>query len=138
MWPTPPSSSASPAPSLPSGHLVGFSWRSVLTPGQANGMEVTFHEFGEDFTQLAAATHFIPDCQSPPHDFVLTPDYYIFFHHQFSLDLVPFLLGLKGPAECMVSRPWLAPATATALYSRSGTGAYSRNSKGATLAHRAL
>lgn len=36
------------------------------------------------------------------HDFCVTQNYYVVFQNPVSLDLVPFVAGLKGPAECLL------------------------------------
>jgi carotenoid cleavage dioxygenase-like enzyme len=64
--------------------------------------QVTFCEWEEDFTLASSVTHVVEDCPAPPHDFVITPDYFVLLQHRFRLELLPFLLGLKGPAACMV------------------------------------
>lgn len=75
-------------------------------------VQVTFFEWAPgSFKLVAQAVHVIEDCVAPPHDFIFTDDYYVFMHYRFTLDMAPFLLGLKGPAECMV------PATSTQTFS---------------------
>ena len=84
--------------------LVGWSWKTLLTKlSLAGGLEVTFYELDADY-KLACdpVTVQLPDCSAPPHDSILTEDYHIFVQYAFNLDLLPCLLGLKGPGECLV------------------------------------
>jgi all-trans-8'-apo-beta-carotenal 15,15'-oxygenase len=48
-------------------------------------------------------THFLPGFAFM-HDFTITPNYCIFFQNPMSFNPVPFLVGLRGPAECMTFR----------------------------------
>ena len=36
-----------------------------------------------------------------PHDFAITPSWYVFAHNDMELDILPFAAGLKGPVECL-------------------------------------
>ena len=38
-----------------------------------------------------------------PHDFAVTESYYIFLMNQLTLDLVPYVPGVKGPAHILKS-----------------------------------
>lgn len=65
--------------------------------------QVTFYELDADFkTASEPVTVQLPDCSAPPHDSVLTEDFHVFMQYAFNLDLLPCLLGLKGPGECLV------------------------------------
>ncbi len=47
----------------------------------------------------------MPGAAITPHDFALTPNYYLFFENAFSLDILPYLLGKKAPADCLTLNP---------------------------------
>lgn len=80
-----------------------------LSPCPLAVFQVTFFEWAPGGFELVAQTqHVIEDCLAPPHDFIFTDDYYVFMHYRFKLELAPFLLGLKGPAECMVCTTWIS------------------------------
>ncbi len=97
--------------------LVGWSWKTLLPrnwglgffsrlfskkKGGA-GLEVTFYEWNEEFdTAFPPVTIHVPGCPSPPHDWVITSNYYVWMQSAFTLNLLPCILGKKGPGECMV------------------------------------
>ena len=39
-----------------------------------------------------------------PHDFSITPSYYLFMENQMNMDLVPYVTGLKGPAQTLTMK----------------------------------
>lgn len=85
--------------------LVGWTWKTLISGlNLAGGLEVSFHEFTKNYTLAAEpVTVQLPGCPAPPHDWILTQDFYVFAQYAFNLDLLPCLLGLKGPGECLVS-----------------------------------
>jgi all-trans-8'-apo-beta-carotenal 15,15'-oxygenase len=102
---------------LATNRLVGWSWKTLLPrnwglgflsrlvskkEGGA-GLEVTFYEWNEEFdVAFPPVTIHVPGCPSPPHDWVITPNYYVWMQSAFRLNLLPCVLGRKGPGECMV------------------------------------
>lgn len=104
--------------------LLGWSWKTLLpkhfgvpdprlwrsakgrksrTESRGAGLEVTFYEWDEAFDlPFPPVTIRVSDCPSPPHDWVVTPNYYVWMQSAFRLNLLPCVLGLKGPGECMV------------------------------------
>jgi all-trans-8'-apo-beta-carotenal 15,15'-oxygenase len=97
--------SAHPRVCANTGHLVNFA--STRTN---NKCSITVHEFAPGEIQPAKERSF--DVAGFPffHDFVVTDKYYIFNQAPTTFDPIPFLLGQKGPAECIgydVSKPAL-------------------------------
>ncbi|KAM3573151.1 hypothetical protein VYU27_004898 [Nannochloropsis oceanica] len=97
--------------------LVGWSWKTLLPQNWGlgflsqllskkrggAGLEVTFYEWNEEFdTAFPPVTIHVPDCPSPPHDWMITRNYYVWMQSAFTLNLLPCILGMKGPGECMV------------------------------------
>ena len=86
--------------------LVGFSWSS-----KSGGIEIQVHEWDEEFrlvTEPGSCSTFLEKCDSSPHDFGLTEKSCVFLENRFRLgDLPGYLLGVKGPAESLVSEPAL-------------------------------
>lgn len=85
--------------------LVGFNWTS-----RDGGIELTMHEWDEHFNLICktASKTILPDCDSAPHDFGLSETRCVVLENRFRLsDLSGYLLGLKGPAESLVSQPAL-------------------------------
>ncbi len=88
--------------------LVGFSVKTGLSS------TLTLYELDADGHPLAQRSHTIPGFAFI-HDFAITPNYAIFFQNPVSFGPLPFLLGLKGAAECIQFNPkqptkiWLVP-----------------------------
>lgn len=74
--------------------LINFS----IKPGLSS--EITIFEFTQEgklidkYSHITAGFSFI-------HDFVITPNYCIFFQNPITYNPFPFLLGLKGAGECV-------------------------------------
>lgn len=82
-----------------SGRMVGWSW--AQNPA-TNSLSMTLVEWDEASEQEVTRKHYsMPDTSMAPHDFAVTESYYIFVINQISLDLVPYVAGLKGPAQCL-------------------------------------
>ena len=75
--------------------LINFS------PAQgASKCDMTIYEFDEELKVQKQRTVEIPGFVFF-HDFIVTENYYIFNRAPTSFDPIPFLLGLKGPAQCI-------------------------------------
>lgn len=87
--------SAHPRLDSNTGHLITFSAKLV---GKETVLNV--FEFDSSLDVVASRSINIPGF-SFFHDFIVTKNYYIFNQAPTSLDPLPFLLGFKGPAECI-------------------------------------
>lgn len=84
--------------------LVGFSWTVNGCP------ELTPLAFDEQFQRVREQEPDEPvrlsSTDAQPHDFGLTSKWCVFFENRLDMaDLPSYLLGLRGPAECLVTRP---------------------------------
>jgi all-trans-8'-apo-beta-carotenal 15,15'-oxygenase len=79
----------------PQGRMVNFG----LKVGPLN-TTITIYELDPDGTVVSQHSHKVPGF-SFIHDFVITPNYCIFFQNPVSFDPLPFLLGWKGAGECV-------------------------------------
>jgi len=92
--------------------LVNF----AVKPGLSS--KITIYELDPDGKVLQRHSHSVPGFAFI-HDFALTPNYCLFFQNPMDLNPLPYLLGLKGPAECIKFRPehptkiWAIPRDAT-------------------------
>ncbi len=98
-----PGGSFTAHPRIDPGHhgdqrLVGFSAKAGLSS------TITLYELDTQGNALSQHSHTIPGFAFI-HDFALTPNYAIFFQNPVSFGPFPFLLGLKGAAECISFNP---------------------------------
>jgi len=68
-------------------------------------MRVRLREFDEAWKVAAEAEFVMKDCKLAPHDFAVTPDYYLFMENRMSMAMAPYILGQKGPAEVLTMMP---------------------------------
>ena len=78
--------------------LVNFS----IKPGLSS--TITLFEFDPAGKLLRKHAHSVPGFAFI-HDFVITPDYAIFFQNPVSFNPLPFLFGKSGPGECITFNP---------------------------------
>lgn len=78
--------------------LVNFS----IKPGLSS--TITLFEFDPEGKLLRKHAHSVPGFAFI-HDFVITPDYAIFFQNPVSFNPLPFLFGKSGPGECITFNP---------------------------------
>ncbi len=86
--------SAHPRVDPRTGNLVNFSIRTGLST------RLTLYEINPVGQVVQTQTHAVPGFAFI-HDFALTPEYAIFFQNPVFLNPLPYLLGLRGPAECL-------------------------------------
>jgi all-trans-8'-apo-beta-carotenal 15,15'-oxygenase len=78
--------------------LVNF----ALSPGLSS--TITIFELAPDGKLLRRHSHSIPGF-SFIHDFVITPNYCIFFQNPVNFNPLPFLFGMRGAGECVEFQP---------------------------------
>jgi all-trans-8'-apo-beta-carotenal 15,15'-oxygenase len=98
-----PGGSFTAHPRIDPGHqgqprLVGFS----VKPGLSS--QITLYELDGEGNVLLQHSHRVPGFAFL-HDFAITPNYAIFFQNPVSFGPLPYLLGLKGAAECIRFNP---------------------------------
>ena len=78
--------------------LVNFGIKAGLNS------QLTVYEFNHDGTLKTSHEHEIPGfCFI--HDFIITPNYCIFFQNPVGFNPFPFLFGLRGAGECVEFKP---------------------------------
>lgn len=81
------------------GHLVGWHWSQIVSN---NSLEVTFTEWShDDFKTVASSTFTIPNCALAPHDMALTSNCILLKVNALTMEQLPFLVGLAGPAAAL-------------------------------------
>jgi all-trans-8'-apo-beta-carotenal 15,15'-oxygenase len=78
----------------PAGILVNF----AIKPGLSS--KITLYEISRAGKLLTTHSHTVPGF-SFIHDFLITPNYYIFFQNPITYNPLPFLLGWRGAGECL-------------------------------------
>jgi all-trans-8'-apo-beta-carotenal 15,15'-oxygenase len=79
--------------------LVAFTWAQQP---QREEMGLTFREINNDWTDdVPPVSHAMPDCALAPHDCGLTENYHVVVENRASIQMAPFVLGLKGPAQVL-------------------------------------
>lgn len=88
--------------------LINFSVKSALST------QVVVYELNPQNELLQQKSFTIPGFAFI-HDFVITPNYYIFFQNPVTLNPLPFVLGLRGAGQCLDFRAdqptkvWILP-----------------------------
>lgn len=80
--------------------LVIWRWGMKGQPGHPT-LAIDIREHDRSWTQQSRITYTMPGAVVNPHDFALTQTYYVFFENRLEFDLLPFLLGMRSPAECL-------------------------------------
>ena len=84
--------------------LCAWCWRSFVYPEKA--VEISFHEFPRNsFVPEKTIVARLEGCEAAPHDFGVTPKYYAMAVNNLTIDPLPYIAGLKGAGECLVSQP---------------------------------
>lgn len=100
--PSEPSSppSSSPAWPAPTSRLATWAWQSQMTAtGPNRSIEVA--EFDAAWRRVARAKLVLPGAAFNPHDFGVSPHHYVFYQGHTTFKMLPYILGLKGPAQCV-------------------------------------
>jgi all-trans-8'-apo-beta-carotenal 15,15'-oxygenase len=88
----------------PKGRMVNFGLKAGKFDRTGLVTEITIYELDLDGKVVEEHSHPISGFAFI-HDFAITPNYCIFFQNPVSFNPVPFLLGLKGAAECVKFQP---------------------------------
>lgn len=94
--------------------LVNFGLKAGLSS------TITIHEFDPDLRVLHQRRHTVPGFAFL-HDFVITPNYCIFFQNPVRFNPLPFVLGWRGAAQCIDFQP--QEPTRILVIPRHGSGA---------------
>jgi len=93
---------------------VGWGWRSLVAK---RAVEATFWEWDDEWRDRPSSrsaagpesssgtTHELAGCEAAPHDFAVTRSWYVLIQNQLRVRPGPYLAGLKGAGECLVSQP---------------------------------
>ncbi|CAB9498076.1 Apocarotenoid-15,15'-oxygenase [Seminavis robusta] len=82
------------------GHLVGWHY-SLLLP-DSDALELTFNEWSpKDFSLVASKSFQMPNNDLAPHDMGMTENCIVMLVNSLSMNQLPYLLGVKGPAASM-------------------------------------
>ena len=73
-----------------------------VDPGLSS--KITLFEFAPDGKLLRQHSHSVPGF-SFIHDFIITPNYAIFFQNPVNFNPLPFLFGMRGAGECVQFQP---------------------------------
>jgi hypothetical protein len=82
-------------------NLVGWHWAQQIP--SSKGMKITMTEWSPDgFTAVASKTYQLPGCELAPHDMAMTENYVVLKVNALTMNQVPFILGVTGPAASLV------------------------------------
>ena len=82
---------------------VGWGWKSLVAN---RAVEATFWEWAEDWSEPTTPTTYrLAGCEAAPHDFAVTRSWYVLVQNCLRVNPGPYLAGLKGAGECLVSQP---------------------------------
>ena len=83
--------------------IIGWSWSSLVAE---QAVECTFFEWDTEWREKhAPVKHKLAACEAAPHDFAVTESKYVLIQNRLKVDPGPYVLGLKGAGECLVSQP---------------------------------
>ena len=84
------------------GNLVGWHWAQQIPASK--GMKITMTEWSSDeFAPVASKTYELPGCELAPHDMAMTENYVVLKVNALTMNQMPFILGVTGPAASLVS-----------------------------------
>ena len=81
--------------------LVIWSWGMKSQPGRPNVLTIDICEYDRSWTEQDRIIYAMPGAAVNPHDFGLTQTYYVFFENRLAFNFLPFLLGMRSPADCL-------------------------------------
>ena len=77
-------------------------WKVLSIP---KSRRISFHGFLKSFRPEKTIVARLEGCEAAPHDFGVTPKYYAMAVNNLTIDPLPYIAGLKGAGECLVSQP---------------------------------
>lgn len=80
------------------GRLVGFAWAAAADQSYVMAQVL---ELDQKSGAVVQRTPVRLEGAIAPHDFAMTPEYYVFLHNGMGLDVLPFVAGTKGPVDCL-------------------------------------
>lgn len=81
--------------------LAIWDWYVKVQPGRPSTLHIDIREYDRNWTLQDSSHYAMPGATVNPHDFALTPSYYVFFENRLAFDVLPFLLGTHSPADCL-------------------------------------
>jgi all-trans-8'-apo-beta-carotenal 15,15'-oxygenase len=84
--------------------LVIWRWRIQTHLRGPNELIIEITEYDRQWQPQARQQYAMPGAAVNPHDFALTPSYYVFFENSMEFTVQPFLLGYRSPADCLCWR----------------------------------
>lgn len=82
--------------------LCGWGWKSRIT---AKAVEIKLWEWDDDWNERGSREYVMEGCEAAPHDFGVTAKWYVMIQNRLGIDPLPFLAGVKGAGECLISQP---------------------------------
>ncbi|KAL3155783.1 hypothetical protein ABBQ32_012798 [Trebouxia sp. C0010 RCD-2024] len=64
-------------------------------------MKVEINEYDKEWQKVAGQSFTMQKSFFNPHDFAISRNYYVFFQNALSFKMSQYLLGLRGPAQCV-------------------------------------
>ncbi|EKU98856.1 lignostilbene-alpha,beta-dioxygenase-like enzyme [Leptolyngbya sp. PCC 7375] len=65
------------------------------------GLTIAIVEYDRQWQECTRSQFQIPGAMINPHDFALTPTYYVFVENRLTFNPLPFILGRQSPADCL-------------------------------------
>ncbi|KAL3146000.1 hypothetical protein ABBQ38_015360 [Trebouxia sp. C0009 RCD-2024] len=84
-----------------SDRLAIFSWCSQMKPMAGSEMKIEINEYDQQWQKVAGQTFTMQKSFFNPHDFAISKNFYVFFQNDMSFKMGQYLLGLRGPAQCV-------------------------------------
>ena len=84
------------------GFLCGWGWKSRIT---SKAVEITHWEWDESWNEMGSSNYVMEGCEAAPHDFGVTKKWYVMIQNRLGIDPLPYLAGVKGAGECLISQP---------------------------------
>lgn len=98
--PSPSLSPSDPCWPSPTARLATWAWQSQMTAKGPN-LSIEVAEFDASWRRVAKAKLTLPGAAFNPHDFGVSPRHYVFFQGHTTFKMLPYVVGLRGPAQCV-------------------------------------